>query len=205
MIQSIIFDLGGVLIDWDPRYLYRKLISDEDQIEAFLSNVCTMDWNEEQDAGRSFEEGIALLSERWPEYHSLIEVYYQRWIEMIGGAIYDSVDVLEALHSKEIPLFALTNWSAQTFPLIRDDFPFLNWFKGIVVSGEEKLKKPDPAVYQLILDRYRLEPAQTLFIDDNKRNIDAAAAMGLQTLHYTSSVEMAKSLSSLGLLEAKLI
>lgn len=201
MIQNIIFDLGGVLIDWNPRYLYRQLLPDEEHVEAFLSTVCTMDWNEEQDGGRPFEEGISILSQKWPQHQSLIEAYYHRWIEMIGGAINDSVDVLKALQEKGVPLYALTNWSAQTFPLIRDDFPFLNWFKGIVVSGEEKLKKPDPAIYQLILDRYELEPAQTLFIDDNKRNIDAAGAMGIQTHHFTSSAAMAEALAALELVE----
>ena len=201
MIQNVIFDLGGVLIDWNPRYLYRQLLPDEEQVEAFLSTVCTMDWNEEQDGGRPFEEGIAILSQKWPQHQSLIEAYYHRWIEMIGGAIYESVDVLKALQEKDVPLYALTNWSAQTFPLIQDDFPFLNWFKGIVVSGEEKLKKPDPAIYRLILDRYTLEPAKTLFIDDNKRNIDAADAMGIQTHHFTSSAAMAEALAALELVE----
>ena len=201
MIQNVIFDLGGVLIDWNPRYLYRQLLPDEEQVEAFLSTVCTMDWNEEQDGGRPFEEGIAILSQKWPQHQSLIEAYYHRWIEMIGGAIYESVDVLKALQEKGVPLYALTNWSAQTFPLIQDDFPFLNWFKGIVVSGEEKVKKPDPAIYQLILNRYELEPTKTLFIDDNKRNIDAADAMGIKTHHFTSSAAMAEALAALELVE----
>ena len=200
MIQNVIFDLGGVLIDWNPRYLYRQLLPDEEQVETFLSTVCTMEWNEEQDGGRPFEEGIAILTQKWPEHKSLIEAYYHRWIEMIGGAIYDSVDVLKILHEKGIPLYALTNWSDQTFPLIRDDFPFLDWFDGIVVSGEEKLKKPDPAIYRLILDRYALEPAQTIFIDDNKRNIEAAGALGIQTHHFTSAEAMAGALAGMGVI-----
>ena len=192
--QAVIFDLGGVLIDWNPRYLYRKLLPDEETIDTFLSTICTPEWNAQQDAGRPFSEGVAILSQKHPEQTALIEAYHTRWIEMIGGPINETVELLAGLQRASIPLYALTNWSQETFPLVRTDFEFLNWFQGIVVSGEEGLIKPDPAFYNILFDRYKLEPENLLFIDDSHNNVRAASKLGMDSIHFTSSADLRTAL-----------
>jgi len=187
MIQTIIFDLGGVLIKWDPKLLYRKIFTDEKEMNTFLNQVCTMDWNEQQDAGRTWQEGIAELTPKYPEYETEINAYFERWPEMLGGAIDETVDLLKKLKAdNKFRLYALTNWSAETFPFALEQFDFLQLFEGILVSGEEKLKKPDPRIYQLLFSRYNIDPATALFIDDSLRNIKAAEQVGLQVHHFTS-------------------
>jgi 2-haloacid dehalogenase len=171
-IDTIIFDLGGVLIDWNPRYLYRKMFPDEEEMEWFLANVCHSDWNAEQDAGRLFEDAIQERIKKYPKFQREIEAYYSRWDEMLGGEIHENVKILRGLKAQnEIKLYALTNWSHQTFPTALDNYDFLNLFKGIVMSGEEKLKKPDLAIYLVMIERYEIEPKNTLFIDDSLPNI----------------------------------
>ncbi len=200
MIDTVIFDLGGVLIDWNPRYLYRKLLSDEASIEHFLATVCTGEWNAQQDAGRPFQEGVQLLAAQWPEHHALIEAFHTRWIEMIHGALDGTVEILQTLRNQHTPIYALTNWSAETFPLVRPQFDFLNWFLGIVVSGEEKMIKPDPAFYQLMMDRYNLKAEKLVFIDDSAPNIKAAQDLGIQSILFTSPEALKSELQHLGLL-----
>ena len=200
MPNTVIFDLGGVLIDWNPRYLYRKLMPDEASIETFLSTVCTSEWNAQQDAGRPFAEGVAMLSEQFPDKADLISAFHTRWIEMIGGAIEDTVVMMTELKEAGVPLYALTNWSAETFPLVRPDFEFLNWFIGIVVSGEEKMIKPDPAFYHVLFDRYQLKPEDTVFIDDSKPNIETAKNLGVHAIHFNSPSQVRKEVEALGLL-----
>ncbi len=197
MPTTVVFDLGGVLIDWNPRYLYRQLIDDEVEMEAFLSEVCPPSWNEEQDAGRSVAAAIEEATARHPGKVDLIRSYYERFDEMIAGAIEETVQVLDALRQQSVPCYALTNWSAETFPLAIKRFAFLDWFKGIVVSGEEKMKKPDPAIYRLLLDRYGLEANDTVFIDDSPRNVDAANRIGLHTIHFKSPTALREDLSRL--------
>ena len=200
MIDTVVFDLGGVLIDWNPRYLYRKLLPDEQSIEEFLATVCTGDWNAQQDAGRPFAEGVEILAAQWPEKRSLIEAFHTRWIEMIGGPISDTVDILRTLRDQGTPIYALTNWSAETFPLVTPTFDFLNWFIGIVVSGEEKLIKPDPAFYELLMQRYDLKPEQLVFIDDSRPNIETADKLGITALHFTSAQNLRNQLTDLGIM-----
>ncbi|MFN4958197.1 MAG: HAD family hydrolase [Cyclobacteriaceae bacterium] len=186
-INTVIFDLGGVLIDWNPRYLYRTIFRTEEEVEWFLTHVCTTEWNEQQDAGRSFAAATEELVARFPGHESAIRAWYDRWQETIRGPILETVDVLETLKKKnQHRLYALTNWSAETFPWALQHFPFLHWFEGIVVSGVEKTRKPFPDIYQILFDRYQVVPAQTLFIDDNHANIQTAKSLGLHTIHFTS-------------------
>ena len=187
MNKTIIFDLGGVLIDWNPRYLYRKLLDSEEAVEDFLGRICTHDWNEQQDAGRSFAEGIALLSKEHPEQRDLIAAYYERWTEMLGGALEETVEVLADLKARGVPLFALTNFSAETFPHARERFAFLQWFEGILVSGEEGLKKPDHRIFHRLAERYDLSLESAAFIDDTPKNVKAAQELGLHGIHFTTA------------------
>lgn len=187
MIKTIIFDLGGVLIDWNPNHLYKKIIPDEDKRAYFLSNICTFEWNECQDEGRTLAEATQVLVEKYPEYRAEIEAYYGRWEEMLGGPIQVTVDILNALHqSNKYPIYALTNWSYETFPTALERYDFLQLFDDIVVSGEEKMKKPDPRIYNLLLNKHQLSASSTLFIDDSLKNIEAAHNLGLQTIHLKS-------------------
>ncbi|MGK0184445.1 MAG: 2-haloacid dehalogenase [Verrucomicrobiales bacterium] len=187
MIDTIIFDLGGVLIDWNPRHLYRKLMADEDRMEFFLANVCVPDWNEQHDAGRPVAEGMAELAAKHPEWQKEIFAYYGRWEEMLAGPINGTVEILSALKkSNKHRLLALTNWSAETFPIARERFDFLNCFEDILVSGEEKMKKPDPEFFQLLFEKFGVDPSRAIFIDDATRNIDAAGECGLHTIQFHS-------------------
>lgn len=200
-LSTVIFDLGGVLIDWNPRYLYRKLLKSEAEVESFLGDICTSDWNEQQDAGRSLEEGTRLKVNEYPGHKALIEAYYGRWTEMLGGPIEGTVDILQQLKKQGThKLLALTNWSAETFPHAWERYPFLHWFEDILVSGREKLKKPNPAIYHLLLSRHHLSPTETLFIDDNQRNIDSASGLGLQTIWYRDPDQLTSELQKLGIL-----
>lgn len=199
---SVIFDLGAVLIDWNPRYLYRQLFDDEAEIERFLAEVCTPDWNHSLDAGRSFAEAITEKIAEFPDFKVQIEAYHDRWIEMISGPISESVELLERLYAKGVPLFALTNWSAQTFRLIRQDpeFEFLNRFRSIIVSGEIKLVKPDPAIFEYTLGLMAAEPQDCLFIDDNPANCASASAMGIVVHQFVQASDLAVDLKRHGLL-----
>lgn len=190
-IMTIIFDLGGVLIDWDPRYLYRKIFDDEERMEWFLQQICTPDWNEEQDGGRSLQTAMDLLIRRHPEWETEISAFYGRWSEMLGGAIADTVDILGQIKSTgRFRLYALTNWSAETWPVAWDRFRFLHEFDGVLVSGQERLKKPDPTIYRLLLDRYGIDPTSAIFIDDNLRNVRAAEACGIPSIHFKGAGEL---------------
>ena len=187
MKKVLVFDLGGVLIDWNPRYLYRKIVDDEDDIDTFLAEVCTSDWNLKQDAGRALAEATAERIALFPEKKSLIEAFYDRWEEMLGGEIAETVEILRELKGKGETLYALTNWSGETFPIALQRFDFLQWFEGTIVSGTEQLAKPDPTIFHLLLDRYGLQADSCLFIDDSKINIEAAGRIGFETHHFTSA------------------
>lgn len=185
MKDTIIFDLGGVLIDWNPRYLYRKIFKTEQEIDWFLQHVCTNEWNEKQDGGRSFEEATQELLQKFPEHETPIRAWYGRWKETIQGPIQGTVDILQSIRdAKSHRLYALTNWSAETFPWALERFDFLHWFDGIVVSGVEKTRKPFPEFYHILLNRYQVDPAKALFIDDNIHNVDAAVKLGIETIHF---------------------
>ena len=182
VIRNIVFDFGGVLVDWNPEYLFKDVFSVRSELDYFLENICTPDWNEEQDAGRSLSEAIRTLQERHPKYHDEIRLYYDEWTTMLGGPIEQNVALLVPLKMK-YRLFGLTNWSAETFPIAYDLYPLFQEFEGIVISGVERLAKPDKRIYQLLLQRYDLAADQSLFIDDNLRNVRAAIALGFHTLH----------------------
>ncbi|MBX6321088.1 MAG: HAD family phosphatase [Rhodospirillaceae bacterium] len=200
--QAVVFDLGGVLIDWDPRHLYRKLLPDDPaRMEWFLSTICTDAWNEEQDAGRPFADAVALLCRRHPEHADLIRAYDERWPEMLNGAHAETVAILEALRRRgRPPLYALTNWSAEKFPVALERFAFLRWFDGIVVSGELGLRKPDPRLFRHLLERFGLQPETTFFVDDSRRNVEAARALGLDAVLFTTAQALRSELARRGLL-----
>jgi 2-haloacid dehalogenase len=200
-IDTVIFDLGNVLIGWDPRRLFRQLIEDEAQMEWFLREVCNSEWNEQQDAGRPWAEGTALLRARFPEHAGLIDAYHLRWKETLLGPIEGSVAVLAELKARGVRLLALTNWSQETFPVARQLYPFLQWFEGIVVSGEERLVKPDPRIYQRLLQRYAVDPATALYIDDSARNVAAVEPLGMRGWWFHDPAGLREHLVELGLLE----
>jgi 2-haloacid dehalogenase len=199
--QSIIFDLGAVLVDWNPRYLYNKVFATPEETEHFLEHICTSDWNEEQDAGRSLAEGTEQLVKQHPAFEAQIRAFYGRWKEMLGGDIPETVALLQQLKaSGKYKLYALTNWSNETFPIALMEYDWLQWFDGIVVSGKEKLRKPYPDFYQLLLDRYEIDKDNTIFIDDNIRNVKAAEQMGIETIHFQTSAQLEKELQQRGIL-----
>jgi 2-haloacid dehalogenase len=200
MKKALVFDLGGVLIDWDPRHLYRKLIDDEDDIDTFLSEICTPEWNLKQDAGRALAEATVERISMFPEEKPLIEAFYGRWEEMLGGDIAETVEILRELKDRGETLYALTNWSGETFPIALQRFDFLQWFEGTIVSGTEKLAKPDPTIFHLLLDRYNLQANDCLFIDDSKVNIEAAGRIGFETHHFTSANRLRQYLTRSNLL-----
>ncbi len=189
-IEAVVFDLGGVLIDWDPRYLYRKIVDDEAFIEWFLTEVCSPDWNAEQDAGRSWADAAAEAKARHPSQAELIDAYVERWPEMIAGDIVDTVDVLERVAATGIPLFALTNWSAETFHVARERFRWLRHFSDILVSGELGMKKPDPRIFRLLIERIGVEPAAVVFIDDALHNVETAGSLGLRAIRFTTAADL---------------
>jgi 2-haloacid dehalogenase len=190
-IDTLIFDLGNVLIEWDPRHLYRKILKDEEQVNWFLQNICTAEWNDQQDGGRSFQEATEELVAKHPEWEIAIRAWYDRWQETIPGDVKDSVSILEAVkQSGRYKLYALTNWSAETFPWAMQTFPFLHWFEGIVVSGVEKTRKPFPEIFEILFSRYNVNPANALFIDDNLKNIEGGKAVGLNTIHFQSPQQL---------------
>ncbi len=202
-IRAVVFDFGGVLFDWNPQHLYRKLIADDHERQWFLDTICTQAWNTEQDAGRSLAEGTRSLIEQYPHHERLIQAYYDRWHEMLRGPLSEGVAILKALHQANMPLFGLTNWSAETFPYAQANYPFLQCFRDIVVSGKLKLIKPDAAIYRASLGQVRahlpdIQPAEVVFIDDVAGNIDAAVALGWHGIHHVSAERTAARLRELG-------
>jgi 2-haloacid dehalogenase len=198
---TVTFDLGGVLIDWNPRYLYQQLFDDDDAMERFLAEVTTQEWNAEQDAGRTWAEAVEVLTAEFPDHRDLIDAYHSRWPEMLGEAIHGTVEILQELRERGVRLFALSNWSAETFPVARERYPFLGWFDGIVISGEVKAAKPDVRIFQTLIDRHEIEPAETVFVDDNEPNVTAADAMGFIALRFHDPGRLRHDLEDLGLLE----
>lgn len=201
MIKTIIFDLGGVLIDWNPRHLYRKILRSDEEVEWFLKNVCTSEWNDQQDAGRSFEEATRVLIQQYPDWEEAISAWYGRWQETIQGPIQDTVELLrEIKESGRYRLYALTNWSQETFPWALENFHFLHWFDGIVVSGVEKTRKPFPEFYKILFDRYNIDPSHSIFIDDNHKNVVGAEAVGLPAILFENATQVRSDLQKRGVM-----
>ncbi|MGF1607314.1 MAG: HAD family hydrolase [Rhodothalassiaceae bacterium] len=200
-IEAVIFDIGNVLVRWDIRALYAKLIADPEELDWFLRTVVTMEWHSQHDAGRPMDETIAELSAAYPAYAELIAAFKPRWTETILGPIEGSVALLQRLHTRGVPLYALTNYSAETFPLFRRDYPFAGWFRDIVVSGEHKLIKPDPRIFTLAIQRFEITPQRTLFIDDRPDNVTAGRSAGLLCHHFTGPDRLEAALRRHGLLD----
>jgi 2-haloacid dehalogenase len=198
-IDTIVFDLGGVLIDWNPEYVYKTIFDKEEDMRWFLQNITTGHWNEEQDAGRTLAEGTEILVKEHPHHETNIRAFYGRWEEMLGGAIQGTVDILQHLkHNTNYRLYALTNWSAETFPIALERYEFLHWFEGIVVSGDEKTRKPYLPIYRTLLSRFDIDPASAVYIDDNIRNLHPAKDLGLSTIHFQSPEQFKQELLQLG-------
>jgi 2-haloacid dehalogenase len=199
-IDTIIFDLGGVLIDWNPEYVYLDVFNgDQNKVDWFLNTICTSDWNIEQDAGRTFHDATEFLVKKHPEYEEWIRIYYDRWEDMLGGTIKETVALLNSIKkANSHKLYALTNWSEEAFPVALQRYDFLNHFEGIVVSGEEKTRKPFPKIYEIILDRYKITPERSIFIDDNFENIQGAEKLGIKGIHFNSSKQLKDDLIKLG-------
>lgn len=198
-IDTIVFDVGNVLIRWDPRFLYRKLFTDAEAMESFLTEVCTDAWNVEQDRGRLWADAVAERIALFPQHEELIRAYADRWHEMVPGAIEETVVILEGLRSAGVPTFAITNFSTEKFAEAQARFPFLRDFRDVVVSGEERLLKPDPAIYHVLLERNGLDAARCLFIDDSEKNVRGAEAVGMRAHHFRDAATLGAELRRLGL------
>lgn len=198
-IENIIFDFGGVLVDWNPRHLYKSHFKDENEMEYFLKNICTEEWNLEQDRGRTLKEGTLFLQNKFPGFHAMIQLFYDEWETMLKSEIPETVSLLYQL-KKKYKLYGLTNWSAETISIAYDRFPFFKEFEGIVVSGYEKMIKPNKEIYHLLLNRYNLKAENTIFIDDNLKNIRAAEEIGLHAIHFESAAQLEARLSSLNVI-----
>lgn len=196
----VVFDLGKVLLDWDPRYLYRRIFADAAEMEAFLADVCTSEWVLEADRGRPFAQGCAELAARFPHYAEPIRAFDERWQEMLVGEIEGAVALKRRLQARGAPLYAISNFSREKFAETAVRFPVVTEFLGIVVSAHEGLVKPDPAIFRLFLDRYGLNAAQCLFIDDSLANVRAARSVGMQATHFTTPEALEAELRGFGLL-----
>jgi len=199
-IDTLLLDLGGVLIDWNPRHLYRPLFrGDEAAMEHFLSEVCPPEWNRQMDAGKAFDEAIAERQRLFPEHAHLIKLWKSGWEQMLREPIHETVELVDALRGRGHRLYALTNWSAETFPVAQARFAFLSWFEDIVVSGEVKLAKPDPRIFQLAIERCSLTPERTLYVDDMQHNVEDARRLGLHAVHFEHAPKLRSDLERLGL------
>jgi len=198
-LKNIIFDFGGVLIDWNPVYLYQEIFDKEEDMNYFLEHVCRYEWNVLQDAGRSLAEGTRVLQEQHPEYREEIAMYYGRWDEMLGGTIKENVKLIKPLKEK-YNIYGLTNWSAETIPIAMERYDFFKDLDGMVVSGAEKIIKPDPKLYHILLERYEIEAGESLFIDDNYANIEAAQQLGFQTIHLAEGISLEEVLKAKAIL-----
>jgi 2-haloacid dehalogenase len=198
-ISAVAFDLGGVLLDWNPRHLYRKLFSDLGEMEAFLSQVCTPQWHHAHDLGSNVAESCRRLAALHPGYREMIMAWDSRNEEMIAGQFDQAVGILAELKAAGIRCYSLSNMEPHTFRIRSARFPFMTWFDGHVISGIEKVAKPDPRIFQILLRRYGLIPETTVFLDDNLPNVEAARALGINALHYTGADQMRRELRDLGL------
>ena len=201
-IEAVVFDIGGVLLDWNPRYLYRQLFEDEEEMERFLAEICTLEWHEAHDRGKPFDVSCAELAAQHPEYAEQIRAWGQRSEEMVAGPLEGTVEILRRLKADGLLCYALTNMETETFPLRVERFPFMSWFDGVVVSAFEGVIKPDPEIFRRLIERFNLKPEATLFVDDSQRNVDAARQFGIQAVLFRSPREFEQLLSEVGLLMA---
>lgn len=200
-ITTVVFDIGNVLIEWNPEYLYQRLIPDDTERKIFLDTICTPEWNLQQDMGRSWDEGVEMLSQRHPDKSDLIAAYSKHWHDMVPGEIPGTRKLLTDLGSKGVPLYAVTNFSSEKFIEAQDRFPFLKTsFLDIVVSAEERLIKPDPRIYQVLFERNQLDAENCLFIDDSIANVKAAREVGMTAHHFRSAAGLEEDLRQMGLL-----
>jgi 2-haloacid dehalogenase len=197
--DAVVFDVGNVLLRWDPRNLYRKVFADETQMEWFLSTVCTSQWNIEQDRGRDWEEAVALLVKDHPDHEIPIRAFHERWEETVSGVIDENVSLLGRLRQAGVPNFCITNFSGPKFSLSQKRYPFLAGFDGVIVSGDERLLKPEPEIYNLLLCRYGLKAEDCIFIDDSKANVEGARAVGMHAIHYLEPMDLAAELRRYGI------
>jgi len=193
--MKFLFDLGGVFFDWDPNHFYKDVFENIEEREFFLAEVCNDQWNVQQDAGRSIAEAELELIPKFPHYEKEIKMYYKNHRKMIRGVFEESVDILKKLKDKNYDCYVLSNWSAETFAGMIDDYPFLKLFDGLLISGEDKLIKPDHAIYQLARDRFNLNPEETVFIDDKRENIEAAKGLDFKTIHLTDPKNIEKEIN----------
>ena len=200
---TVVFDLGGVLVHWDPRLLFAQVLEDDEDVEAFLAEIGFAEWNHEQDAGKPWVDAVAEHSAKHPHRAGAIAAYPERFPDSVTGPMDDSVAVLTELRDRGVRLLALTNWSAELFPTVRHRLPFLDDFEGIVVSGEEGLAKPDPAIFRVLLDRHGVVPDETVYVDDVDRNVVAAANLGFRAYHFTDAESLRAHLVGQGLLDAR--
>lgn len=193
-MKNIVFDYGAVLVDWNPHHLYDKYFGSVEKAEWFLNNICLYSWNIQMDGGKPFAEGVAELQAQYPEWSEAIAIYHTRWIEMMGGEIEGMSSLVQRLKVAGYRVFGLTNWSSETFPLVRDKYPIFSLMEGMVVSGEEHLLKPSAAIYNCLLERYGLRAEESLFVDDNLANVEGARAVGMQGVQFISAEELERAL-----------
>lgn len=199
-IKNIIFDFGGVVIDWNPRYFFKDYFKDDEKMEYFLKNIATDEWNIEQDRGRSLAEGTNFQIEKHPDWEKEIRAYYDNWTTMLKSDIPENVAILRKLEFSNYELFGLTNWSAETFPFALENYDLFKIFKDkIVVSGTEQLIKPDPEIWNILLNRYQIKAEESVFIDDNFKNIEAAKTLGFICVHTKEDTDLEKELRDLGI------
>lgn len=197
MIRNIIFDFGAVLVDWNPKRLYLPYFNDEAQTDYFLSEICPFEWNAQADAGRTTAEITDERAAQFPEWEKEIRMYFDHWHDMIGGAIPGMYELVSELKAQGYRLYGLTNWSRETFPLIRHEFPVFDLLDGIVVSGVEHQAKPGPEIYQTLIERYSLDPQESVFIDDNPANIQTGEALGIRGIIFRDCSSLKEELSKL--------
>ncbi|MGB2962460.1 MAG: HAD family phosphatase [Anaerolineales bacterium] len=200
MKKTIIFDLGGVLIDWNPRHLYRKIFADQGEMEFFLSQVCTPDWNAQMDRGYPFKTAVGELTDQHPKYTLQIQAFFGRWEEMILGSFPETVKILGVVKAAGYPVAGLTNWSGETFPRVAHRFEFLGWFDPLIVSGKIGMVKPDPEIYHYLLKMIQRVPEKCIFIDDNEINIQTAEELGFECIHFFSPIQLRSRLEELEIL-----
>jgi 2-haloacid dehalogenase len=199
-IDAVVWDIGGVLLEWDPRHLYRTLFDDTDEMDRFLERICTPQWHEALDLGIPYEQACGELAQRYPAYEEMIWAWGRRREEMVVGPVEESIEVLRAVKDRGVPCYALTNMEPDTYPARAERYEFFSWFDGTVVSSLEGVVKPEPEIFRRLLDRFDLSPPTTLMIDDSARNIDTARSLGMQTVHYQSTSQLRTALQRLGLL-----